>query len=159
MLLLSFVYAGFIGAPWVPTKKKDIERFIKIANIKQGQTMYDLGCGDGRLVMAASRAGADARGLEISLIPYLLAKIKSIGYSPNLKLKIYYKNLWKYDLSDADVIYVWLMPAAMPKLKKKFEAELKPGTKVVAYIWPIKGWKPIKTDKQKGGADIYLYEM
>lgn len=159
IILLSFVYAGLIGAPWVPTKKKDISRFIKIADIERGQVMYDIGCGDGRLVMAAARVGADARGLEISLLPYGLAKLRALIYGRSLKAKIFYKDLWKTDISDADVVYVWLMPAAMPKLKQKFEAELKPGAKVVAYIWPMDGWSPVKTSKQKDSADIFLYEM
>lgn len=159
IIMLSFVYAGIVGAPWVPTRKKDIERFIKLANAESGQVFYDIGCGDGRLVIAAAKEGLDSRGLEISVLPFVLAKARQIILWRSLRYKIMYKNLWNFDLHDADVVFVWLMPNAMPKLKQKFEKELRPGTKVISYVWPIDGLSIKRVSKKKGFSDIYLYEM
>jgi len=159
LILLTFIYAGFQGAPWVPTRKKDVERFLKLAEIKVGQKMYDLGCGDGRLVCAAAKVGANAQGLELSLLPFLLAYVRKLFSKDRHRIKIYFKNIWKTNLSDADIIYVWLMPEVMSKLKIKLEQELKKGTKVITYVWPIEGWQPIKTDFVEGSLNIYLYQI
>ena len=116
LILLSFIYAGFQGAPWVPTRKNDVIRFLKLAEIKSGQKMYDLGCGDGRLVCAAASVGANAQGLEISVLPYLLAHIRRLCSKDRARIKISYQNIWTTNLNDADIIYVWLMPEVMSDL-------------------------------------------
>lgn len=158
-ILFTFAYAGLQGAPFVPTRKKDVLRFLRMADIKSGQQMYDLGCGDGRLVCAAANAGANAQGLEISLFPFILAHIRRISSKHRAKVKIAYKNVWNTNLNDADLIYVWLMPEVMPKLKTKFEKELRQGTKVVTYVWPIDGWTPILKDEVKGYPNLFLYKI
>lgn len=158
VLLFTFAYAGWRGAPWVPTQKKDLERFLKLADIKPGQKVYDLGCGDGRLLLAAAEAGGEARGFEISLLPFLLAQIKKYLHPRKSSVKISYKDIWRVDLSDADIVYFFLMPKAYPRLKEKFEKELKSGTKIIAYVWPMEGWTPSKIDKKEKSPDIFLYE-
>tara|TARA_Y100000310_G_C20324569_1_gene642332 strand:- start:45 stop:545 length:501 start_codon:yes stop_codon:yes gene_type:complete len=156
VILFSAVYAGWRGAPWVPTKKKDVERFLKLANIESGQKVYDIGCGDGRIICAASNAGAKAHGYEIFLAPYIFAKIKSLFYK-NCKIK--FKDFWSADLSDADVVYFFLMPHQYKKLEKKLKNELKGGTKVIAYVWPIENWVPKKVDVLPNHSNLYLYEI
>jgi len=122
--------------------------------------------------------------LEVSLFPYLLGKL-NVWFNYYLSLrakcneakqsrsqrdchvasllamtpKILYRDLWKYDLSDADVIYFFLMPSKMNRLRKKFEKELKPGARVISYVWPIEGWTPIKVDECEGWPKIFLYEI
>ena len=61
------------------------------------------------------------------------------------------------DLSDADVVYFFLIPRVYPELKQKLEKELKPGTKVIAYVWPIEGWQASKIDRVAGQPNMYLY--
>ncbi|MBU0636665.1 class I SAM-dependent methyltransferase [Patescibacteria group bacterium] len=158
IFLLTFVYAGIRGAPWVPTKKKDIERFLKLAKIIPNQKIYDLGCGDGRLICAAAKVGAEAQGFEISLFPYLLANIYRIFQKNKSKIKISYKDFWYANLNNADIVYFFLMPKIYPKLKQKLEKELKHGAKVITYVWPIKEWTPIKVDVVKGYPNLYLYQ-
>ena len=68
------------------------------------------------------------------------------------------KNFWKVDLSEMDIIFFFLMPSIIPKLKEKFEKELKPNTKIIVYVWGIKGWEPKKIDKEEKRPKIYLYE-
>jgi SAM-dependent methyltransferase len=152
----TFAYAGMKAAPWFPTWSKDIERFMKLADIKPGQKFYDLGCGDGKLVFAAAGAGANAIGFEISLLPYLLAVSRSF-YVKNSK--IIFKDFWKADLSDADIIYLFLTPKVNPKAKNKLESSLRKGTKIIAYAWPIEGWAPTREDRIEGHLPMYLYEI
>ena len=154
IFLGSFAYAGIKAAPWFPTWSRDIERFLKLAEIKPGQKFYDLGCGDGKLVFAAAGAGAQAVGFEISLLPYLIALSRSF-YVDNSK--ILFKDFWKQDISDADIVYIFLTPKVNPKAKLKLEKELKPGARVVAYTWPIDGWQPEQTDFRPGQPPMYLY--
>lgn len=144
-------------APWVPTRKADVKRFLQLASIKAGDKMYDLGCGDGRLTAAASKAGANAVGLEISLFPYFIAKVR--GFFLKGKYAIKFKDFWKMDLSDADIVYFFLMPKIYPKLKQKLEKDLKKGTKVIAYVWPIDGWTPLEISKHDKKSNIYLYQV
>ncbi|MBI4281219.1 class I SAM-dependent methyltransferase [Candidatus Uhrbacteria bacterium] len=157
-LLGSFAYAGLRGAPWVPTWGVDVERFLKLANIQPGQKMYDLGCGDGRIVSAAARVGARAQGFEVSLLPYLLARARNLLSPKKNRFALRYKDFWYADLHDADVVYVFLMQKIYPRLKEKLEKELRPGAKVITYVWPIPGWTPTTTDTKANQPPLFLYE-
>lgn len=154
VILLTFIYAGLSGAPWVPTKNGDVERFLRLANIKPGATVYDLGCGDGRIVQAAAQAGAHATGFEISIIPYLLARLRLRGSSARVR----FHNFWHADLRDADVVYFFLFPGRIARrLNTKLERELKPGAKAIAFVWPLPEWKPVTVDTQVGSPKMYVY--
>lgn len=155
----SAAYAGYRAAPWAPTFKADTERFLKLADIKPGQKVYDLGCGDGRLVVAAGEAGTQAVGFEISLIPYFFAKWRAKKSPAGKNCQIKFKDFWKKDLSDADVVYFFLMPKIFAKMKAKLEKELKPGAKVIIYTWPMEGWTPLVSDCPIGKTPIYLYQI
>ncbi|MCX6779116.1 MAG: class I SAM-dependent methyltransferase [Candidatus Magasanikbacteria bacterium] len=159
IILITYAYAGRQGAPWVPTKKTDVERFLKLANIKPGQKMYDLGCGDGRLVCAAAQAGAKAEGLELSLLPFFLAHFRRLFQKNKKNIKFSFKNLWTTNFSDADLVYLYLTPHIYPQLKQKLEKELRPGTKIIAYVWPIVGWVPQQVDLFEGHPKMYLYQI
>ncbi|MDD5750706.1 MAG: hypothetical protein PHU56_03640 [Candidatus Pacebacteria bacterium] len=156
-LAATAVYAGWRAAPWAPTFKDDKERFLRLACIKPGQKVYDLGCGDGRLVAAAGKAGAIAVGFEISLVPYFFAKWRIANSPAGKNCRIKFKDFWKADLSDADVVYFFLMPKIFAKMKAKMEKELKPGAKVIIYTWPMDGWEPLAEDCPKGKTPIYVY--
>lgn len=154
IIVASQMYAGFRGAPWVPTKNGDVERFLHLAELKPGAVVYDLGCGDGRIVRAAANVGAQATGFEVSILPYLMALVRLIG-SP---ARVRFRDFWRVNLSDADVIYFFLMPAIVEKMKVKLERELKPGAKVIAYVWPIDGWEPVLVDTKTGSPKMYVYK-
>lgn len=155
IILGTGAYAGLKGAPWIPTWADDIDRFLKTAQIKPGEKFYDLGCGDGRLVKAAASAGARAEGFEISLIPYPFAKLRQF-FNKN-KFQIRYQDFWKADLSDADIIYFFLLKDKYPKIGSKLKKQLKPGTRIICYVWPIPGWKPVLVDKKAKQPDMFLY--
>lgn len=161
ILLLFSAFYEFIGltvAPWVPTSQRDIKRFLKIAAIQQGQKFYDLGCGDGRIIIAAVKAGANAEGFEMSPFPYLLSLFR-LFFLRNNKAKIRYEDFWKKDLGDADIVYFYLMPESIPKLKLKLESEIKKGTRIISFAWPIDGWNPMMVDTVKGRLNLYLYQI
>jgi len=151
-------WAGWRAAPWAPTFKADTGRFLKLANIKPGQKVYDLGCGDGRLVLASAQAGGEAVGFEISLVPYFVAKWRVFRSPFKKQCQIRFKDFWRVDLSEADIVYFFLMPKIFSKMKAKLERELKPGAKVIIYTWPMDGWQPLVVDSPTGKTPIYVYQ-
>ncbi len=158
LLLLSTVaIAGASFAPWVPARKADISRIFQLANLKAGEIFYDLGCGNGRVVIyAAKNYKAKAIGLEIAFPFYLICKWQQI-FNPRSIFK--YKNLFKEDLSKADVIYFFGTPKRIEaKLKLKLAKEIKPGARIISYVFPIEGWTPAIIDRPAATVvPIYLY--
>ena len=133
---------------------------MKIAGVKPGEIVYDLGAGDGRIVIiAANEFGANATGFEIAVLPYLLGCIKIILKGLRGKARLKYNNFFTYDLSQADVICTFLTPPAMKKLKPKFEKETKSGCRIVSYAFSIPGWQPKEKNKpNEKTTAIYLYQ-
>ncbi len=158
-LLASLAYAASRGAPWVPTWKRDIARLLPLLNLKPGQKMYELGCGDGRVCLAAAKGnGAEIVGVELSFLQWAIAeltrRLKGIRNA-----RFVWGDIFKQDLSDADVVYIFLMPKFYEKLRPKFQKELRPGARVVSYVWPIVGWNPLVVDEIAGESKIYVYEI
>jgi len=154
---LTFLYAAWRAAPWLPMRSQDVKRAMALAEIKVGEKFYDLGAGDGRMLFGAAALGATAEGFEISLLPYLIAKFKIIFSREKNRPKIFFHDFWKINLAGADVIFVFLLPRIMEKLKEKMEKELKPGARIICYTWPMPGWEPKKISEAAGGAKAYLY--
>jgi SAM-dependent methyltransferase len=157
VVLLSAAYAGLSAAPWVPTKKGDIERLLKLARLQPREIVYELGCGDGRvLVKLVQTSGARGVGIEVSILQMLVAKIRAAISHADVSIK--WASFFKTNLRDADFVYLFLMPAAYAKIQPKLEAELKPGARVVTYVWPIQGWEAKEVSREEGRLDLYLYE-
>lgn len=158
ILLLPTAYAAIIGAPIVLTKKSLIAEIIKNSNFKNGETFYELGTGTGKIMAAVAQKGIKTVGFELSPIFYLITLL-------NLKLRgaknyeLYRKNFFKEDLSGADVLFCFLTPKAMDKLKSKFLEELKPGAKIISYVFKIKDWSPYAVIKENGKAPLYFYQI
>jgi predicted RNA methylase len=136
---------------------------VALADIKAGERVYDLGCGDGRLVFAAADNGAEAIGIEIFILPYLYAWLKSLFFKPKSgSAKILFGDLFNYDISGADAVFIFLLDKSYGRLVEKFKKELKPGTRVVVGCWEIKEWKDklIKEDKPSDNKlPMYLYKI
>lgn len=154
-IAVSTIYSLVRGIGWVPTWKKDLDRFLKLADIKPGQVVYDLGCGDGVVVIAAAKKGAKAVGLEVSILPFLMAYVRKFFSRSQAQIK--FRDFWLVDLKDVDVVYFFLIPRIYEQLKNKLEKELKPGAKVIAYVWPIEAWQATAVDKPEGRPAMYLY--
>ncbi len=161
ILAIPILYAGFFGAPPVPTPYKVVRKMLEIADIEKEDIFYDLGAGDGRIViMAAKNHKARAYGFELVFFVWFLAQIKLLFSGISKKSKIFYKNFYNYNLNKANVITCFLTPKAMKRLKPKFEKELKPKTKIVSYAFSIPGWKPEKIVKiDEKTSPIYLYRI
>lgn len=162
LFFMSTIAMAFLSlAPWLPARKKDLKRIFKLADLKPGEIFYDLGCGDGKIVIyAAKHYSAKAIGIELALPLYLICKIRQLfNYKKNITIK--FKNLFQENLRDANVVYVFGMKSKLKnKLKQKLEKELKQGARVISYSFPIKGWTPKIIDKPtERDLKIYLYEL
>ncbi len=166
-LLFSLAYASASGAPWVPTFKRDIERARKLLDLKAGEKFVELGCGDGRVVIALSspllskerdrvRSTVVAVGVELSILQWLAANLRRI-VTRSWNTRFVLGNAFVYDLRDADAVYMFLLPETYEKIRPKLEAELKPGARVISFVWPIPGWEPIVVDEMEGASKLYLY--
>jgi len=158
-LFLSLAWSGLSFAPWIPTRRKDLARIAKLADLKPSETFYDLGCGTGRVPFYLSKnSQAKVFGLEISWPFFLICKIKQIFQGhPNLKFK--FKNLYTEDLSQADVVYAFGTPKTInTKLIPKLKNELKPGSRFISYAFPVENWQPQVIDKPNpGDVAIFVY--
>jgi len=134
-------------APFVATPLPVVKQMLTLAELKPGEIIYDLGCGDGRVViMAAQDFGARGIGVEMreDLAKQALGKISELGLEG--RVKIVHGDMFKIDLSQANVVTLYLTTSANDKVKPKLEAELKLGTRVVSHDYEILGWRPVKID-------------
>jgi len=160
VLLFPFALASLSLAPWVPTRKKDLKRIREISDLKPNEIFFELGSGTGILSFYLSKHFPDSKivGIELAYPLYLFCRIKKIFYkNKNLTFKL--RNIYKTNLSNTDAIYYFSKGSnEIIKLKEKFEKELRPGTKIISYAFPIPEWKPIKVSKPtKKDISIYLY--
>lgn len=147
-------------AIFFPTHKNYIKKALNLADLKPNQKLYDLGCGDGRvLICAAKDFGAKAIGFEISPLIFLVAKINILIRKLDKKAEVHFKNFYKTDLTQAEVIFIFGMKHSMQKLIKKIESEAKKGTKIISYVFQIPGWKQEKVYKESNKPLIYLYKL
>lgn len=133
-LLLGFVgfFSGAIrGAPFVPSGKKTVQKMIDFAEIQENETVFDLGCGDGRLVFAAAKKTNNAFGVEISRIVFFLARFRQFLFKE--KGKLIRGSLWDIDLKNADVIFLYLLPPMMQKFEIDVYPKLKKGTRIISH--------------------------
>jgi protein-L-isoaspartate O-methyltransferase len=150
-------------APYIPTPQTIVERMLEAGRVKPGDVVYDLGSGDGRIVItAAQKFGARAVGVELrpDLCRIASEKIKAMGLSEKVRMK--QGNALQEDLSPADVVTMFFLTSSNDRLKPKLEKELHPGARVVSNQFPIRGWKPVETLKAKAGTmdyAIYVYEI
>jgi SAM-dependent methyltransferase len=156
-ILMSMELARRSAAPFFPSTKAVMRRAMKEADLKPGEIFYDLGAGTGTsLVIADKEFGARAVGFEISILPYLIAKIKIFIFRSHAK--IYFRNLFNEDLHNADVVFCFLLPRTMEKLESKLKAELKPGARLIAYTFPLPNTKPEKIIPIHEGWNIFVYK-
>ena len=135
-------------APDFPSPQVVIEKMLQAAHLKPGETLYDLGSGEGRIViMAARQFKAKAVGIELSqdLCKAATARVKALGLEN--QVKIIHGNLLKVDLSPADVVTIYLLTASNELLKPNLERDLRPGARVVSHDFEIRGWKPSAVEK------------
>lgn len=153
LILLCFAAGSLLGAPYLPTKRREVQTALKLLNLKPGQTVLDLGCGDGTFLKAAAKSGLYAVGYEINPIMWLAAKMNTREYRDRVQVKL--GNYWKAKLPEADGIYVFLITRYMSKLDQKVKSEAKKPVKLASYTFEIPEKQPVK---EATGVYLYTYK-
>lgn len=150
--------------PFVPTPMEVVDRMLEVAGVRQGDVIYDLGSGDGRIVIrAAKRYGA--RGIGIEIDPDLVSRSKQQARLEGAEHLVEFReqDALTVDLFDATVVTLYMLPEFNAKLRPILERQLKPGSRVVSHDFGIEGWKPSRVERMPGGFlhehTIYLWTM
>lgn len=158
LFLLSMIWPP--DSPWSPwwrTNKKVARVMIKLAEISSKDIIYDLGCGDGTLLITAAKLmGTKGVGVDIDPSRVFIAKLRVLFNKLNQQLTIKRKNLFREDISAATVVVVYLIPQTLRKLEEKFSSELRPGTRVISYVYPIDYLPKIARDEKN---QITVYQI
>jgi SAM-dependent methyltransferase len=154
---LWLIVPALYGVPWVPTRKERVRKALRLAKLQPGETLYDLGAGDGRvLLMAAQEFGAQAVGIEIGPAQWALGWLRILFGGSRYKARIRCGNFYKAEIHNADVVFVYLTSSQTSRLSKKLTKELCPGTRVVSIAADFPNWRPSHIDRE---ALIFLYRM
>jgi len=145
---------------FVPTPQEVVDAMLKLANVHQGDVLYDLGSGDGRIAVAAARQyGIRAYGIDIDpqRIQEANDNAKKAGVTHLVRFRR--EDLFKTDFHDATVVTLYLLPDLNVKLRPRLFAELKPGTRIVSHQFDMGTWKPDKKVELTAGRTIYLWTI
>ncbi|MEM7033835.1 MAG: methyltransferase domain-containing protein [Chloroflexota bacterium] len=155
IIIVSIMWPARRGAPWAPTTMRKVHKMLRLADVGPNDLVYDLGCGDGRIIIAAARRyGAQAVGVEIDPLRYLWCQVAITVLGLRGRVKIVLGDFFAQDLSDADVVTCYLMPVTNKKLVRKFSQELKPKTRIVSHDFVFPKLQLIRTDADD---DLFLY--
>ena len=141
----------------VPTPNEVVEIMLDLAELKEGETLYDLGSGDGRILIAAARDyGVKAVGIEIdkTLVRITQQAIRKQGMED--RVEVIQGSFWEYDLKDADVVTMYLRQDTNDRLSRKLDAQLRKGARVVSHTFVMTGWDTVRVDKAH---HVYVYEI
>jgi SAM-dependent methyltransferase len=151
-LIIANGYVLLFGAPYLPSLRPHISAAFDLLSLQKGQTVYDLGCGDGRFVKEAAKRGYRAVGFELNPFMFAYAWLTTRRYGR--RAEIHFANYWKSDISQADAIFVFLLTKYMSKLDQKIKQEGKAGLKLASHTFKIPGKK---IAKQEYGVYLYKY--
>ena len=145
------------GAPWAPTSRKLARKMLSLANVGPDDLVYDLGCGDGRLVtIAAKECGARAVGVEIDPLRYLWCQVLITILGLRDRVRIVFGDFFKMDLSNADVVTCYLLQETNDKLEGKLKKELRGGTRIVSNTFMFSN---IEMSRWDGQAKLYIIRI
>lgn len=151
VLVLIFGFVVFFGAPYLPTLKKQRYQVLKLLNLEAGQTILELGCGDGRLLKLAAEQGVNSIGIELNPILVLVAKVVNIKHRDLVTIK--WANFWSIDWPKCDAIYIFLIDRFMQKFDDCATSQKISNTLVLSY-----GYKIPKKKYLKKHMGFYLYK-
>jgi 16S rRNA A1518/A1519 N6-dimethyltransferase RsmA/KsgA/DIM1 with predicted DNA glycosylase/AP lyase activity len=151
LILLLSLTGFFLGAPYLPTLGKQVNAIFSLAEMKRGQTLIELGCGDGRVLVEAAKRGINSVGYEINPILFIIALLRSKKYKG--RIKVVCGNYWQKEWPKADVIFVFLIGRYMGKLDKYVKLYPHKPVKLVSFAFKL-------PDRQisKQQENLYLYE-
>ncbi len=148
--------------PYVPTPQNVVDEMLRLANVGKDDVVYDLGCGDGRLVITAVQKFGAKRGVGVDIDPQRIKEsnenAKAAGVTDRVRFVV--QDLFQTDFKEASVVTLYLLPAVNLKLRPKLLSELKPGTRVVSHAFDMGDWKPEKTVTVEGGGQtLHLWTI
>jgi len=137
--------------PYVPTANSVVEAMLKLAGVKNTDVVYDLGCGDGRIVITAARLYG-ARGVCVDINPERIKDARENAQKAGVadKIKFVESDLFAADIKDATVVMLYLLTSVNERLRPKLQADLKPGTRVVSNTFGMGDWRPDKEEEVDG---------
>ncbi|MBL0157630.1 MAG: methyltransferase domain-containing protein [Bryobacterales bacterium] len=144
--------------PYVPTTEEAVRAMLKLADVKRTDVVYDLGCGDGRIVIEAAKA-VGARGVGIDINPVRIKEANDNARKAGVENLVRFeeKDLFEADVHEASVVTLFLLNSVNLKLRPKLLKELKPGTRIVSNTFDMGDWKPLKEIKLDDGDDQDTY--
>jgi trans-aconitate methyltransferase len=145
---------------FVPTPQEVVDAMLKLANVHQGDVLYDLGCGDGRIpVSAAKQYGVRAVGIDID--PQRIQEANESAKQAGVTQLVQFRreDLFKANFKEASVVTLYLLPELNVKLRPRLLAELKPGTRIVSHQFDMGTWKPDRKVELSAGRTIYLWTI
>jgi len=149
-------------APWVPTPQPLVDRMLEIASVSGKDVLYDIGCGDGRIVItAARRYGARGVGIDIDKAMIDESDRNALSAGVERQVKFICMDATKADISEATVVSLYLLPESNALMRPLLEAQLRPKSRVVCHNYTIPGWEEkqtlTETVKDENGEDHYIY--
>lgn len=158
ILLIPTAYAGKIGAPWVPTLSAALSSAFSLIKLGKKDVLVELGAGDGKVMLMATKRGAKTIGYELSPIMWAIAWLRTIT-KPSAK--VLFKNFYKQILpKETTVVFAFLMPKNMPKVKEYLKKQNLPNAKYfLSYTFPLKTEEPIAVIREKHTAPLYIYDL
>ena len=143
---------------FVPTREAVVEAMLKAAKVGPNDIVYDLGCGDGRIVVAAAKLGA--RGVGIDIDPQRIAEAKENAKAAGVEGKVDFRlgDLFEADIREASVVTLYLLPSLNVKLKPRLMEQLRPGTRIVSHDFDMGDWQPDETIAVDGKT-VYLWTI
>jgi precorrin-6B methylase 2 len=155
--LVSTYLSTLWGAPWAPTPLNRVDRMLRLAAVQPGEMVVDLGAGDGRIVIrAARRFGARAIGVEIDPLRWLIANVAIRAMGLGAQARMVRGDMFAYDLSEADVVTLYLLEGTNQRLRPHLAESLRPGARIVSHAFSLQGWTPLSVDSEHR---LYLYEV
>ena len=143
-----------LDVPYVPTTEEAVKVMLKLADVKKTDVLYDLGCGDGRIVIAAAKLYG-ARGVGIDINPQRIREAKDNARKAGVDNLVRFEenDLFQADIHEASVVTLFLLNSVNLRLRPKLLQDLKPGTRIVSNTFDMGDWKPDKEQTLEGGDD------
>ena len=157
VILLWILVPAFYGLPPVPTNPGRIRNALKLANLQPEETLYDLGAGDGRVLLIAARDfGAKAVGIEVGPIQCALVWLRSTASGLGSRIRIQWSDFYKANLREADVVFVYATSREVMKLAPHLKVQMKKGARLASISADFTEWEPSIVDEHDL---IFIYEM
>jgi len=152
VLIICFGGVVLFGAPYVPTLTPQVRAALELAAARRGDTLLELGCGDGKVLIAAAEQGLNVIGYELNPLLAVLAWLRTRRYRG--RVRVIWGNFWWFSWPPAEVIFVFLLPRYMAKLDKKIVQYKHKPVKLVSFAFEVPGRR---ASRQKGGVFLYDY--